>query len=124
MPKIVEIGLPGYVPKPKARPRLGKHKVYSPSRKGEDALAWLIMAAVRERYSDFFSFTEPVKLEIDIQSPSRPRGDIDNHAKFILDALEKSGLICNDSQVTRLEIEFVPGGTRLDISVMPADMEE
>lgn len=43
--KTIKIVLPGYLPTPKARPRLGKGgRVYSPSAKKEMALAWQIKA--------------------------------------------------------------------------------
>jgi len=53
---------------------------------------------------DEFS-TELLELEIAGHPPDRRRRDIDNILKPLLDALEASGLFCDDSQVMKILVE-------------------
>jgi len=71
-------------------------------------------------YRDF-----PVEVRIDAFWPS-PKGDIDAPIKGILDALEKSGVIRNDDQVTRLYVSKAVDeeNPRLELQIIPFSVIE
>ncbi len=103
---MIEIVIKGYMPQPKQRPRLGKvGKVYSPSKKKETELSWLIKGEIL-RYYGPIKIAGQLSVIIDIYC-CKYHGDVDNYAKFILDALQKSGVIYNDSQIISLHISFL-----------------
>ena len=104
--------------KPKPRARITrKNKYYNKAYKRyEDAL----VAILREKQLDF-DFSKPFRLIIGIEPDSffiglsedkplrkRPRGDIDNHAKSILDALAKAYNF-DDRNCQSLSIDFLNG---------------
>jgi Holliday junction resolvase RusA-like endonuclease len=103
-------------PVPASRPRVTKGHAYYPKRYAD----WLEAAAWQAR-----SRCKPVdgavavsvvvrrdSIEVEIvpskvQRPSGLRGDLDNYgAKAVLDALQKGGVLVNDSQVTELTVRF------------------
>jgi Holliday junction resolvase RusA-like endonuclease len=99
--------------KPKARPRLGKGGIYSPSSKKEKSLAMEISwKAQGKRLGD-----QPCVLTLRV---SYKKGDLDNLLKTVCDALEKSGIIDNDSQIEEIHAyknkhESIPNSIEIDI---------
>ena len=92
---MIEINLPDFKLQAKKRPRLGRHgNVYSPTAEHETTLAWLIRAQVGSLVID-----GPVKLTLRCKFA---RGDLDNYVKTVCDALQKSQVIRNDSQVIEI----------------------
>jgi len=114
--------LEDYRPKPKQRPRFGRNRnVYSPSAEAERSLAWRIKAMVMGR-----GWPIPVRCPIDVYifalTKKKLRGDSDNYKKFILDALQKSQVIENDSQVELcLFVPLLCDADRLLIRIKPAE---
>lgn len=51
-------------------------------------------------------FDSPVSVEIALCPPSRRRMDIDNRIKPVLDALQKAGVLADDSLVHRLVVTW------------------
>jgi len=87
-------------PRPKARPRIvhtnqATVRVYTPSSAHEHALAWEFRAQRSYKASG------PVGVTITIVE-RKWRGDIDNLAKLILDALVKAEVLGDDRQVESL----------------------
>jgi Holliday junction resolvase RusA-like endonuclease len=101
---------------PKARPRLGRGGAYLPSKYRnwkDNAIAELL---TQSRPSNPIS-----KAEISIAIGGKQRGDLDNIAGAILDALVQSGILIDDriSVVSKLSIEHsskLPAGASIDIS--------
>lgn len=89
---------------PKGRPRAGRGRVYTPgrTRDWEEYVGWLFVS----------QFGRPLlegAITVDITIGGRPRGDVDNLAKSILDAL--NGIAYrDDSQVLELRVRKTPGG--------------
>lgn len=71
-------------PVPKARPRVGKLKAYTPetTKAAEEELAFLYRAKCRPQPD----YIRPVKVHVDVHTESG-RGDLDNYTKLVLDAL-------------------------------------
>jgi Holliday junction resolvase RusA-like endonuclease len=90
---------------PKARPRLGRGGVHLPANYRdwkEDAIAQLLSQSRP---------TCPIdKAEVSIEIGGKQRGDLDNIAGAILDALVQSGILLDDriSVVSKLSIEHFP----------------
>jgi len=84
--------------KPKARPRIGKGGVYSPTKKNEDALAWKIKEALLNK-GGISQYTQDLFVVWILWSKGNILGDKDNYEKAIYDGLQKSGLIKNDKQI-------------------------
>lgn len=106
-------------PRPKARPRIVRSgdatvRVYTPSGAHEQALAWEFRAQRRYKVSG------PVGVAITIVE-QRWRGDIDNLAKLILDALTKAEVWSDDRQVESLLVARHHGDEELTrVIVTPA----
>ncbi len=82
-------------PVPKERPRLGANgNVYTPRRTAmwEDLIAWHVRGE-RANFGD-----APVQVRCTFHVAGRA-GDLDNCVKSLLDGIQKSGAIRNDSQV-------------------------
>jgi Holliday junction resolvase RusA-like endonuclease len=109
--------------KPKARPRFGYGgTIYSPTKKSEDALAWRLCDAVIHEYGQKISYDHPVQVKIAIYSRQPLRGDSDNYAKTVLDALEKAGILENDKLVKELQIKLWSGlSPRLIVEIVPIE---
>jgi Holliday junction resolvase RusA-like endonuclease len=104
MSEPVRVDIPGR-PVAWQRPRSLGARHFTPRRvlEAEDVIAWHVRAAgVRFGGLD-------VELRIELWSKTTLRGDVDNYAKTVLDALEKAGAIDNDRQVRRLDVQFVVG---------------
>jgi crossover junction endodeoxyribonuclease RusA len=66
-------------------------------------------------------FTGPVAVHIELCPPDRRKRDIDNHAgKGLLDALQASGVIVDDSQIVELHayMRDVTKGGRCTVEVV------
>jgi Holliday junction resolvase RusA-like endonuclease len=90
---------------PKARPRLGSGGAYLPSKYRDwkdDAIAQLLTQSRPPHPID--------KAEISISIGGKQRGDLDNIAGAILDALVQAGILLDDrlSVVSKLSIEYFP----------------
>jgi Holliday junction resolvase RusA-like endonuclease len=90
---------------PKARPRLGNGRAYLPSKYRDwkaDAIAQLLTQSRPPQPID--------KASIAISVGRGQRGDLDNIAGAILDALVQSGILLDDriSVVNKLSIEHFP----------------
>lgn len=99
-PKVLSFVLGG-TPVPKGRHQTGKGRTYTPARTAaaEEAMALLIR-------SKRVVFAGPVQLLIEYRV-SRWRGDWDNIAKLVGDALQKGGAINNDRQIKRAVVEEI-----------------
>ena len=90
---------------PKARPRLGRGGAYLPSNYRDwkdDAIAQLLTQSYPP---------EPMaRVEVSIAIGEKQRGDLDNIAGAILDALVQSGILLDDriSVVSKLSVEHFP----------------
>lgn len=94
--------------RPKSRPRFGLGRVYSRDQEHEQALAMLWKASGLPKLSG--------NIAVEIAVPRGTRGDLDNIAKFVLDALR--GVAYDDDRlVTELVIRRVPRGDECVISV-------
>jgi len=91
----MKIVIENYYVRPKARPRLGRKGVYSPSASGERSLAWLILANAPDRTE----VTGDVFCRLHIRYKKRCPADNDNLEKFVWDAIQKSGILRNDKQI-------------------------
>jgi len=120
----IEFTVPGR-PVPMARPRVTAHGTYTPEkcRIYKNYVASLARAAMRENkpmegavqchillcFDVPKSYTKGKKLAAahNVQKPiGRNTGDVDNHAKAVMDAL--TGIVWrDDSQVTRLSISKI-----------------
>ena len=105
--------------RPKRRPRVGK-KTVSPTKKHEETLA-LLMKDQLNRTSPTWKTLESTDLHIDmtIFSSKKFRGDVDNYAKTVLDAVQKAQMVHNDKQFKKLSVELSKtdfDGLRLYIS--------
>lgn len=99
-PKILSFVLDG-APVPKGRHQTGKGRTYTPARTeaAEEAMALLIR-------SRRVVFEGPVQLLIEYRV-KRWRGDWDNVAKLVGDALQKGGAVRNDRQIKRATVEEI-----------------
>jgi Holliday junction resolvase RusA-like endonuclease len=88
-----------------ARPRSHGSRHFTPRRvlEAEESIAWEARKT-RVRFG-----VELVAVRIVLWSKTVLRGDVDNYAKTVLDALEKAGTIENDRQVRQLDVRFVVG---------------
>lgn len=101
----MKITLRNYLPIPCARPRLGKFgNVYSPSSVAEKSLAWMMRANMEEEPGENLPLQGELMICILIEHSQKLLGDIDNIAKFIMDAVQKAGFIVNDKQFCSLAI--------------------
>lgn len=106
----VTVKLLDYIPPACQRPRLGKNgNAYSPSSKPEESLAWMIRAQLSHQPdTPTLPFKQPCGVYIELVFTDHPpRADIDNIAKFVLDALQKAGVYSNDKLVHSLSIYYV-----------------
>lgn len=103
--KQMKITLRNYLPIPCARPRLGKFgNVYSPSAVAEKSLAWMMRANMEEEEGECLPLQGELMICIVIEHSQNLNGDVDNIAKFIMDAVQKAGIITNDKQFCSLAI--------------------
>jgi len=101
---MIAVVIPNPILKPHRRPRLGKGRngshVYSPSKKAETNLGWQIKAAILEAYP---SLGLPLEGEYDLYAfyyfKGGKKGDTDNYLKFLLEALQRGGIVENDRQI-------------------------
>lgn len=100
---IIEI--PGR-PVAKQRARTVNGHTYTPpkTRAFEELVAVMTRAQRRG-----VTLTGDVGLTILIEYKTRPRADIDNYAKAIMDGIVKGGAIEDDRQVTRLVVDYAAG---------------
>ena len=121
----------------KQRPRLGKHSIYSPSVDAERSLAWQIKKEWNEKY-DLTQIACDIKLQItyldnyynikrkkrkkEIIVTRKRRYDVDNYEKFVLDSIQKSGIIKNDVQACHVDHVLRHSETMqgLIIAILPA----
>jgi len=67
------------------------------------------------------AMTGPVAVHIELEPPDRRKRDIDNHAgKGLLDALQSSGVIVDDSQIVELHayMRGVEKGGRCSVEIV------
>lgn len=103
----MQITLENYIPPPCQRPRLGNGHAYSPSSKPEQGLAWMLISEInRNNIPDQLPITKPCKITISLfyAKNNKPRGDVDNIAKFVMDACQKAGIVKNDSLFDDLRV--------------------
>lgn len=136
--------LPDFKAKPKARPISGKGRMFVPKTYQD----W--KAEVRRRLADAYApvpTLAAVAINIEIQAPNKPRGDLDNLAGGILDAIQPprakgdvraqrsleavtsleerlvaapGALIADDKQVVRLGIAWIKSHRRrITIAIDP-----
>jgi len=99
---MISFTIDGIEAKAAARGRLGKSGAfYSPSSKKEKSLAWLMRSKTYARIEGKFY------LSMELGFARLPKGDIDNYAKYIMDALQKSGIINNDKDCMELYCKIV-----------------
>lgn len=114
----MEIKLLDYIPSPCKRPRFGSNgSVYSPSKNGEELLSWIMCSKVAALKSH-----DPIPLEGNLaitiviyHKAKSLRGDVDNLAKFVMDASQKAGIVKNDCQYRSLSIKTLPGKENLTV---------
>jgi Holliday junction resolvase RusA-like endonuclease len=78
-----------------------------------EAAAWQVLAT-GEHFEGPVQVTVIVRrgsVEVDVKAsavlrPTGVKGDIDNLVKAVLDALQRGGMLANDSQVTVLQASF------------------
>jgi Holliday junction resolvase RusA-like endonuclease len=75
------------------------HGTYNEPNEWRDAIVWL----AKEHFRDDWPKDSRYRVEITLMGCSR-RGDIDNYAKAVLDALQTAGAFKNDNQVDDLQI--------------------
>lgn len=100
---------------PKARPRFGsKGRVYSPSNDAEAEMAARIARAFTGGKIEtdcaiaIHLYQDRTEISFRPQPGRRKhRGDIDNIAKFVLDAIVKSGILKDDRIVKSLVVEIL-----------------
>lgn len=80
----MEYVLNGFAPKPKARPRSGKGRMFVP----KEYTIWKHW--LRQALAEFnpVPITGPLALGLEIRGPNRPRGDMDNLLGGVMDALQ------------------------------------
>jgi Holliday junction resolvase RusA-like endonuclease len=90
---------------PKARPRLGKGRAFLPTNYREWKNQAIAQLLTQPRPPD-----PMIKAEVSIAIGGKQRGDLDNIAGAILDALVQSGILLDDrlSVVSKLSIEHFP----------------
>ena len=102
-------------PVPASRPRVTHGHAYYPKRYSEwlDAAAWQVRASAKPIDGNVSvsvvvnrDSIEVGVISSKISRPTSVKGDIDNLAKAVLDALQKGGMLANDSQVTELVVRF------------------
>lgn len=79
----------------------------------------------REGFNSFDSETISLQVYIDLYPPDNRRRDIDNSIKVLLDSLVRGGLIQDDSQISRLNVQrmgIIPDGKVL-VKVSEIDNE-
>lgn len=136
--------LPGFKAKPKARPVSGKGRMFMPRAYTD----W--KASVRRYLAEAYApkpLVTPCTIDIEIRAPSKPRGDLDNLAGGLLDAIQpprargdlraqhvleaqtslqerltaaQGSLIADDKQVVRLSITWIECEAR-SITIRLAD---
>lgn len=101
------------IPKPQGSMRhVGHGRIIHSSPK---LLPWRdhVMATIMSKQPDPFTGPVSVRIGVFLTTPKKPKhplpisrmaGDIDKHARTILDAMQLSGLIQDDSQVCDLKI--------------------
>jgi len=93
-------------PIPAARPRFSGRHAYQPKRNRD--YREVVQASAREVMNGRAPMTCEVEVQISLfrrfKTTARQFGDLDNHAKAILDALNKI-VFADDSQVVRLVVE-------------------
>lgn len=82
---MAEFILPGFKARPKARPISGKGRMFVP----RDYLEWKasLRAILASRYAPVPTLAM-VAIAIELHGPNKPRGDLDNLAGGILDAIQ------------------------------------
>jgi Holliday junction resolvase RusA-like endonuclease len=108
-----------YPPKPKARPRVTKNGTFMP----KEYVEWKAnVAEVVALTTGKMSLAGPLSLVVEfhkekmvfVMSEGAPkrfgRADIDNLMGGLMDAIELSGLITNDRQVSRIGATFMTEG--------------
>lgn len=97
---------------PKARPRgtsTGRHYLPDNYRQWKDSAIWEL-----QRQHQGGAIAVPVKIEITLKGKHSRRGDADNIAGAILDAMVQAGIIKDDNltRIPSLKIELLYSGDR------------
>ena len=103
---MIELTLP-YPPSVNKIWRVGKAKVYlNPIAKAyRDQVFWKSLAIIDKFIVPVFIKNTKVRLEIKMYPPDHKRRDVDNICKSILDALQYTRIIDDDSQIYQLYVE-------------------
>ncbi len=66
-------------------------------------------------------FTQPVSVEAAFGRPDKRRRDLDNHAKAVLDALTRNGVLEDDSLIHRLLLYWSPDVVGVRVEIVPCE---
>ena len=80
--------------------------------------AWFVQRFVH--YREPLGST-PVEVKMVVSPPDNRRRDLDNVLKAVFDGIEAAGVIDDDSQVRRLEVEFsgIVTEGQIDVEIIP-----
>ena len=117
----MKIILADYLPRPKARPRIFKGGVYSPTGRNEAGLAFLIRSEINRQQIRTPIAGNTFSVQITLSTRGNFRGDLDNYVKAILDALKTARVYQDDRAVKLLSCELREnqGTTFSQIEVTP-----
>lgn len=95
----ITINIPGR-PKPKARPRMVRNKIWTPTTEHENAVATYML-----KHQGAFKGGTGLALSTWFYAPD-PRADGDNLLKLIIDAVVKAGVIDDDNVKVLVQASF------------------
>jgi Holliday junction resolvase RusA-like endonuclease len=102
-------------PIPKARPRMVRGRIYTPTHDAENAAALVMRSS---GYAGRFAASRSLQVSMFFYG-AKKQADIDNLGKLYLDALVKSGIVKDDRYVMALWLQRMPddGEPRVEVMV-------